>query len=58
LNTAYRLIGRNAFPCQVLRPTYRYRVPTASLITALEIDLHPVHADDLHNGIDFAERTA
>ena len=56
VNTAYRLVGRDAFPCRVLRPTHRYRVPTASLITALEIELQPVRADDLRDGIDFAEQ--
>lgn len=56
MTTAYRLAGHDAFPCRVLRPTHRYRVPTASLIAALEIELHPVHADDLHEGIDFARR--
>ena len=56
MTTAYRLAGRGAFPCRVLRPTYHYRVPTASLIAALEIELHPVNADDLHEGIDFARR--
>jgi hypothetical protein len=39
-----------------MRPTYRYRIPTASLLTALDIDLQPVHPDDVDNGIDFARR--
>jgi hypothetical protein len=56
MTTAYRLTQRNAFPCAIMRPTYRYRIPTASLLTALDIDLQPVHPDDVDNGIDFARR--
>lgn len=58
MTTAYRLTRRNAFPCTIMRPTFRYRVPTASLMTALDIDLQPVHADDVEHGIDFARRFA
>lgn len=57
LKTAYRLIARNAFPCTIIRPTHRYRVPTASLMTALDIELRPIHPDDVTNGIEFATRT-
>lgn len=56
MSTAYRLMKRNAFPCPVMRPTYRYRVPTASLMTALEIELNPIHANDVAEGIDFAQQ--
>lgn len=56
-NTAYRLISRNAFPCAIMRPTHRYRVPTASLMTALDIELQPIHPDDVTHGIEFATRT-
>ncbi|MBS2966493.1 helix-turn-helix domain-containing protein [Actinocrinis puniceicyclus] len=56
MTTAYRLTQRNAFPCAIMRPTYRYRIPTASLLTALDIDLQPVHPDDVENGIEFARR--
>lgn len=56
VKTAYRLVGRDAFPCRVLRPTYRYRVPTTSLMTALEIELSPIRTDDLQESIDFARQ--
>ena len=56
MTTACRLVRRDAFPCRVLRPTRYYRIPTAGLITALGIELHPVQADDLREGIDFAGR--
>jgi hypothetical protein len=58
LGTAYRLARRRAFPCVVLRPGWRYRVPTAALLTALNIDLTPVHIDDVDQGVDFAARFA
>jgi len=58
MTTAYRLTQRNAFPCAIMRPTFRYRIPTASLLTALDIGLQPVHPDDVENGIDFARRFA
>jgi hypothetical protein len=54
LATAYRLARQQAFPCTVLRPGWRYRVPTAALLKALSIDLTPVHIDDVHRGADFA----
>lgn len=56
-NTAYRLIRRNAFPCTIIRPTHRYRIPTASLMTTLDIELQPVRSDGVTNGIEFATRT-
>jgi hypothetical protein len=34
MTTAYRLTQRNAFPCAIMRPTYRYRIPTANLLTS------------------------
>lgn len=56
MTSAYRLTRRNAFPCTIMRPTYRYRVPTASLMTTLDIGLQPVHPDDVDHGIDFAQQ--
>ncbi len=58
MTTAYRLAQRNAFPCGIMRPTYRYRIPTASLLTALDIDVQPVQPDDVENGVSFARRFA
>lgn len=49
-NTAYRLIEQGDFPCPVLRPGWQYRVPTAGLLRALEIQELPVHADDVQRG--------
>jgi hypothetical protein len=58
MTTAYRLTGRDAFPCTIMRPTFRYRVPTVSLMTALGIDLQPVDTADVENGIEFARQFA
>lgn len=54
MNTAYKLVHRGAFPCEVLRPGHRYRVPTASMMRALGIEDMPIYADDLASGADFA----
>lgn len=40
------------FPCTVLRPGYRYRVPTMSLMKALEIEQIPIYLDDAQQGGD------
>ena len=53
-NTAYKLVRREAFPCQVIRPSWRYRVPTMSLMAALGVENLPVHFDDVESGMDFA----
>lgn len=50
LNTAYRLIQRNDFPCAVLRVGGKYRVPTKSLLRTLEIDEAPVRRADVESG--------
>ena len=54
-NTAYKLISRDRFPCPVLRPGWRYQVPTAGLMKALGIDQQAVNLDDVHRGAGFAE---
>jgi hypothetical protein len=56
MNTAYMLVKRGAFPCKVLRPGYHYRVPTAGLMKALEIEQIPVYLDDADQGAEFAAR--
>lgn len=56
VSTAYKLVARGAFPCTVLRPSHRYVVPTAGLLRALEIEAQPIYADDVDEGIGFAER--
>jgi excisionase family DNA binding protein len=56
VNTAYKLVKRGEFPCTVLRPGYRYRVPTTSLMKALEIEQMPVYLDDADQGAEFAAR--
>lgn len=53
-NTAYRLVRREAFPCQVIRPSWCYRVPTMSLMAALGVESLPVHFDDVESGMDFS----
>jgi len=54
--TAYRLLGYGAFPCPVLRPGHRYRVPTSALMRTLEVESHPVQLDDVDSGAEFAAR--
>jgi hypothetical protein len=56
VNTAYKLVKRGEFPCTVLRPGYRYRVPTIGLMKALEIEQMPIYLDDAAAGADFAAR--
>jgi hypothetical protein len=56
LGTAYKLVDRGVFPCEVLRPGHRYRVPTASMMRALGIADLPVYAEDLEAGAEFATR--
>jgi Helix-turn-helix domain len=57
LNTAYRLVKRGEFPCAVLRPGYRYRIPTTGLMRVLEIEQVPVYIDDADQGAVFAARS-
>ncbi|GHJ35998.1 DNA-binding protein [Streptomyces sp. TS71-3] len=54
--TAYPLMARDAFPCPVLRPGHRYRVPTSGLMRVLEVESRPVHLDDVEEGVGFAAR--
>jgi hypothetical protein len=54
VNTAYKLVRYGRFPCPILRPGWRYRVPTNGLLRALQIDETPVRLDDVTNGADFA----
>lgn len=54
INTAYKLVHRNAFPCTVIRPAWSYRVPTVSLMAALGVESLPVHFDDVESGMEFA----
>lgn len=56
VNTAYKLLRRDAFPCPVLRLGWRYRVPTRALLLALRIEEIPVRLDDVVAGADFAAR--
>jgi len=56
VKTAYKLVKRGSFPCTVLRPGYRYRVPTMGLMKALEIEQLPVYVDDADQGAAFAGR--
>lgn len=56
VNTAYKLVKQGGFPCTVLRPGYRYRVPTASLMKAIGVEHMPVYLDDVEHGAVFAGR--
>ncbi|KNB53690.1 hypothetical protein AC230_03460 [Streptomyces caatingaensis] len=52
MSTAYRLAGRGAFSCELLRPGHRYLVPTAPLMRALGSEEWPVCAGDLAVGAE------
>ncbi|MFI6156711.1 helix-turn-helix domain-containing protein [Kitasatospora sp. NPDC051170] len=54
--TAYRLVQLGSFPCRVLRVGYQYRVPTTSLMRALDVEELPVYASHLAEGADHAAR--
>jgi len=47
-NTAYRWIAVGCFPCPVLRPGWRYQVPTAGLLQALQITGPHVWPEHVH----------
>ncbi|MBD0711615.1 MULTISPECIES: helix-turn-helix domain-containing protein [unclassified Streptomyces] len=49
--TAYRLIHKGTFPCQVLRVGGLYRVPTTALLRVLDIEEQPLYAVDLEAGL-------
>jgi hypothetical protein len=38
-----------------MRPGWRYQVPTAGLMKALDIDQPAAHLGDVHHGAEFAE---
>ncbi|TCO58282.1 helix-turn-helix protein [Actinocrispum wychmicini] len=57
VQTAYKLLRSNAFPCSVLRLGRRYRVPTRALLLALRIEEIPVQLDDVTTGAAFAARS-
>ena len=54
LATAYKLVGSDKFPCEVLRIGSRYRVPTRALLVALHIEEIPLRADAVVHGVDAA----
>jgi hypothetical protein len=54
IGTAYKLVHQNQFPCPVLRPGYRYKVPTAGLMKCLRIEDTIVSMDDVDRGVSFA----
>ncbi|MEU6315370.1 helix-turn-helix domain-containing protein [Streptomyces sp. NPDC047014] len=54
VTTAYGLVRRDAFPCEVVRVGRRYRVPTASLMQSLGIEEMPVYAEDVAEGARWA----
>ncbi|MFG2000988.1 DNA-binding protein [Spirillospora sp. NPDC048911] len=58
LNTAYKLVHNEAFPCPVMRLGWRYKVSTIALMKALSIESLPVFDEDVEAGSDFATRIA
>jgi hypothetical protein len=56
VNTAYKLVRRDAFPCPVLRLRRRYRVPTRALLQALHIEEIPLRLDAVTSGASSAAR--
>jgi hypothetical protein len=58
VNTAYRMIAEGRFPSPVMRPGWRYVVPTLPLMRALGIDSIPVYGEDVEAGADWASRAA
>ncbi len=56
VNTAYKLVQHDTFPCPVLRVGWQYRVPTKALLFALHIDEIPIRRDDVVTGADLAAR--
>jgi hypothetical protein len=57
ISTAYKLVHAQRFPCPVMRLGWRYKVSTAGLLKALEIDGPGVYLDDVHRGATFARST-
>lgn len=58
VGTAYKLVRRGSFPCTVLRPGWRYQIPTLALMKALEVGSVPVYEEDVELGADHAARLA
>ncbi|WP_239335036.1 DNA-binding protein [Frankia sp. CiP3] len=54
INTAYKLVHAQQFPCPVMRLGWRYQVSTAGLLHALGIDESRVCLDDVQRGASFA----
>jgi hypothetical protein len=54
INTAYKLVHAQRFPCPVMRLGWRYQVSTAGLLKALGIEGPGVYLDDVHRGAAFA----
>ncbi|WKE69069.1 AlpA family transcriptional regulator [Streptomyces sp. WP-1] len=51
LDTAYRLVAEDTFPCPTVRVGRRHRVLTVDLLQALGIEERPVFADEIADGI-------
>ncbi|MFE2261924.1 helix-turn-helix domain-containing protein [Streptomyces griseosporeus] len=52
--TAYRLIHSGRFPCRVFRIGHQYRIPTASLMRALDIENLPIYETDVKAGAEMS----
>ncbi|MGW1009269.1 DNA-binding protein [Streptomyces termitum] len=51
MDTAYRLVADEEFPCPTVRVGRRHRVRTVELLTALGIEERPVFADEIADGV-------
>ncbi|MGK5553969.1 helix-turn-helix domain-containing protein [Actinomadura kijaniata] len=57
LQTAYRMVHEDRFPCEVIRVGSRYRVPTIALMNALGIEQFPIDLEHLETGVQLALET-
>lgn len=55
INTAYKLVHAERFPCRVMRLGWRYQVSTAALMAALDVNGPAVHPGDVRRGATFAK---
>ncbi|MFH8728017.1 DNA-binding protein [Streptomyces termitum] len=51
MDTAYRLVADEEFPCPTVRVGRRHRVRTVELLIALGIEERPVFADEIADGV-------
>ncbi|WP_019634769.1 helix-turn-helix domain-containing protein [Actinomadura atramentaria] len=54
VQTAYRMVREDRFPCEVIRAGRKYRVPTLALMNVLGIEEFPIDLDYVQSGIQLA----